>query len=236
MVIKALILEAAMTSSPDDKSMRDKHRARLLMADDHRLVADACRRLLEPEYDVVGVVTNGRALVQAAVELRPAVVILDVFMPELNGLDAGEQIKQVNCATKLVYLTMDPSPDIAVEALRRGASGYVLKDCAAEELIVAVRRVLCGESYLSPLITKGTIEFMLRANAGPAQEEKKTTARQREIVQLHAEGKSMKEIAHVLGVQPGTIAFHKYRIMKALGIDTNAALVQYAINHHMVAK
>src|SRR5215469_15497636 len=122
--------------------MRDNHRGRLLIADDHKLVADACKRLLEPEFDVVGVVTDGLALMEAVAELRPAVVILDVFMPRLNGLDAGGHIKEANLATKLVYLTMDPSPEVAVEAFRRGASGYVLKNCAVEELIVAVRRAL----------------------------------------------------------------------------------------------
>jgi DNA-binding NarL/FixJ family response regulator len=216
--------------------MRNQYRARILIADDHKLIAQGCAKLLEPEFDVIGVVTDGLALIQAAAELRPHVVILDVFMPQLNGLDAGEQIKQANWATKLVYLTMDPSPDIAVEALRRGASGYVLKDCAAEELTVAVRRALCGETYLCPLITQDAIELMLRATATPAGDEKKISGRQKEILQLHAEGKAMKEIALILGVQPGTIAFHKYRIMKALGVDSNAALVQYAISHHMIAK
>jgi DNA-binding NarL/FixJ family response regulator len=196
--------------------MGDNHRSRLLIADNHKLVADACKKMLEPEFDVVGVVTNGRALVQAAVELRPEVVILETLMPELNGLDAGEQIKQANWMIKLVYLTMNSSPDTAVEALRRGASGYVLKDCAAEELLVAVRRAACGNSYLSPLITKSTLQLMLRANAPSSPDKKTITPRQREILQLHAEGKAMKEIAQILGLQPGTIAFHKYRIMKAL--------------------
>jgi DNA-binding NarL/FixJ family response regulator len=205
--------------------MRDNHRARLLIADNHKLVADACRKMLEPEFDVVGVVTNGRALVEAAVELWPEVVILETFMPELNGLDAGEQIKQANWKIKLVYLTMDPSLDTAVEALRRGASGYVLKVCAAEELLIAVRRAACGRSYISPLITNNTLELTLRANADSIPKKKTITPRQREILQLHAEGKAMKEMAHILGLQPGTIAFHKYRIMKALGINTNAGLV-----------
>jgi DNA-binding NarL/FixJ family response regulator len=216
--------------------MRDHHRARLLIADDHKLIADACKKLLEPEFTVVGVVTNGRALVQAAAELWPEVVILDIYMPELNGLDAGEQIKQANRAIKLVYLTMDSSPDTAVEALRRGASGYLPKDCAAEELNIAVRRVLCGDSYLSPLITKNTLDLMLRANTSSPPDQKKITGRQKEILQLHAEGKALKEIAHILGLQPGTIALHKYQVMKILGISTNAGLIAYALKHHMVAK
>jgi DNA-binding NarL/FixJ family response regulator len=216
--------------------MRDKHRARLLIADDHKLIAEACKKLLEPEFDVVGVVTDGLVLMQTVAERWPEVVILDVFMPRLNGLDAGEQIKQTNRKTKLVYLTMDPSPEVAVEAFRRGASGYVLKNCAVEELIVAVRRALCGESYLSPLIADDAIEFMLRAKATYTRDEEKISVRQKEILQLHAEGKAMKEIACILGLQPATVAFHKYRMMKALRIDTSAGLVEYAISHHMISK
>jgi DNA-binding NarL/FixJ family response regulator len=215
--------------------MRDQHLPRLLIADDHRLIAEACAKLLQPEFDVVGVVTDGRALIRAAAELRPNVVILDVFMPQLNGLDAGEQIKQENWATKLIYLTMDSSPDVAVDAFRRGASGFVLKQCTAEELTFAVRHVLCGGSYLSPLITQDAIEFMLRAKASPICDKKKISRRQKEILQLQAEGKSIKEIACILGLQPGTIAFHKYRMMNALEIKTNAGLIEYAVNHHMIS-
>jgi DNA-binding NarL/FixJ family response regulator len=139
--------------------MESRHRARIVIADDHRLVAEACKSILEPEFQVVAIVADGRALVQAVSELRPDVVVLDIFMPQLNGLDAGEQIKQKNRTIKLVYMTMALGPDVAAEAFRRGASGYVLKQGAAEELIAAMRRVLRGESYLSPLITKDTVAF-----------------------------------------------------------------------------
>jgi len=216
--------------------MTDQKRARLLIADDHKLIAQACANMLEPEFEVVDVVTDGLALIQAAVERKPEVVITDVFMPQLNGLDAGEQIKQMKPATKLVFLTMDRSPDIAVEAFRRGASGYVLKDCAAEELIAGVRCDLCDQLYLSPIIAKDVIELMLRAGVPSSPEERKITGRQKEILQLLAEGKPMKEIAYILGVQPGTIAFHKYRVMKTLNVDTNAALIKYANSHYMLAK
>ena len=216
--------------------MTDQKRARLLIADDHKLIAQACANMLEPEFEVVDVVTDGLALIQAAVERKPEVVITDVFMPQLNGLDAGEQIKQMKPATKLVFLTMDRSPDIAVEAFRRGASGYVLKDCAAEELIAGVRCALCDQLYLSPIIAKDVIELMLRAGVPSSPEERKITGRQKEILQLLAEGKPMKEIAYILGVQPGTIAFHKYRVMKTLNVDTNAALIKYANSHYMLAK
>jgi DNA-binding NarL/FixJ family response regulator len=190
--------------------------------------------LLEPEFDVVGVVTDGRALIEAAAELRPHIVILDIAMPHLNGLDAGENIKQKNGRIKLVFLTMDTSPDLAAEAFRRGASGYVLKQCSADELLIAVRRVLRGQSYLPPLITKQTVEFLLRSGATYRQE-KHISGRQREVLQLLAEGRSMKEIAYTLGVKSGTVAFHKYRTMEALGLKSNAELVGYAIRHHILA-
>lgn len=215
--------------------MESLHRPRLLIADDHVLIAEACRNLLEPEFQVVGVVSDGHALLKAAPELKPDVVIVDIAMPQLNGLDAGEQIKQKNHAIKLIYLTMNVRPDVAAEAFRRGASGYVLKHCTADELIIAIRRVLRGESYLSPLITKDTVEFLLRTGAAYT-EEKRISGRQSEVLQLLAEGKSMKEIAYILQLKPGTVAFHKYRIMEVLGLRSNAELIEYAIKHHMVAE
>ena len=215
--------------------MENRHRARILIADDHVLVAEACKSLLEPEFEIVGMVADGRALLQAAADLRPDVVILDISMPQLNGLDAGEQVKQKNRATKLIYLTMIQGPDVAAEAFRRGASGYVLKHCSAEELVQAVRRVLRGDSYLSPLITRDTVEFLLRSGA-VYNEEKRISGRQSEVLQLLAEGKSMKEIAFILQLKPGTVAFHKYRIMDVLGIKTSAGLIEYAIKHHIVSE
>jgi DNA-binding NarL/FixJ family response regulator len=215
--------------------MENRHRARVLIADDHKLVAEACKGLLEPEFDVVGTVSDGRALLHAAAELRPDVVILDISMPQLNGLDAGEQIKQKSRGTKLIFLTMMLGPDVAAEAFRRGASGYVLKHCNAEELVVAVRRVLKGESYLSPAITKDTVEYLLRSGA-VYKEQKHISGRQSEVLQLLAEGKSMKEIAFILNLKPGTVAFHKYQIMDVLGIKTSAGLIEYAIKHHMISE
>jgi len=215
--------------------MENRHRARILIADDHILVAEACKSLLEPEFEIVGMVADGRALLQAAADLRPDVVILDISMPQLNGLDAGEQVKQKNRAIKLIYLTMIQGPDVAAEAFRRGASGYVLKHCSAEELVQAVRRVLRGDSYLSPLITRDTVEFLLRSGA-VYNEEKRISGRQSEVLQLLAEGKSMKEIAFILQLKPGTVAFHKYRIMDVLGIKTSAGLIEYAIKYHIVSE
>ena len=213
--------------------MEHRHRARLLIADDHTLVAEACKNLLEPEFEVVGIVDNGRSLLERARELKPDVVILDIAMPQLNGLDAGEEIKRLLPTTKLVYLTMNMSPDVAAEAFRRGASAYVVKHAAASELTTAVRRALRSESYLSPNITKETVDYLLKRR-GSSAKEKRITRRQSEVLQLLAEGMSMKEIANVLDLKPGTVAFHKYRIMETLGLKTNAELLQYAIKHHMV--
>jgi DNA-binding NarL/FixJ family response regulator len=215
--------------------IKDRHRARIVICDDHTLFAEACRSLLEPEFQVVGIFAGGRALVQSVRELRPDVVLLDISMPELNGLDAGEQVKQKNRAIKLVYITQTIGPDVAAEAFRRGASGYLVKHCTADELGIAVRRVLGGESYLSPLITKDTVQYLLRSDA-VYEDEKRISARQREVLQLFAEGKSMKNIAYILGLKPGTVAFHKYKMMETLGVNSNAGLIEYAVKHHMVSK
>jgi DNA-binding NarL/FixJ family response regulator len=213
--------------------MEYRHRARLLIADDHTLVAEVCKHLLEPEFEVTGIVDNGRALLRLATELKPEVVILDIAMPQLNGLDAGEEIKRLLPTTKLVFLTMNTSPEVAAEAFRRGASAYVVKHAAASELITAVRRALRSESYLSPTITKETVDYLLRSGSSYS-DEKRITRRQSEVLQLLAEGRSMKEIAGILSLKPGTVAFHKYRIMETLGLKTNAELLQYAIKHHLV--
>jgi DNA-binding NarL/FixJ family response regulator len=213
--------------------MEHRRRARLLIADDHTLLAEACRSFLEPEFEVVAIADNGRTLLRDAAEFKPDVVVLDIAMPKLNGLDACDQIKRFSPNTKLVFLTMNMSPEVAAEAFRRGASGYVVKSSAAEELVRAIRRALKSESYLSPTITKETVEFLLRSGALLGGE-KRITPRQSEVLQLLAEGLSMKEIAAVLNVKPGTVAFHKYKMMESLGLKSNAELLQYAIKHHLV--
>lgn len=212
--------------------MNRKPLARVLIADDHRLVAETCKGALEPEFEVVGVVTDGRALLEAALSLKPDIVLLDIGMPQLNGLDAGEQIKRKLPSTKLVFLTMNLGADVAADAFRRGASAYVLKQSAAEELLTALNKVLRGESYLSPLITRETVTHLLRQSPGD-RDEKQITTRQSEILQLLAEGKSMKEAAGILNLKTGTIAFHKYRMMQSLGFKTNAELLEYAIKLQM---
>jgi DNA-binding NarL/FixJ family response regulator len=211
-----------------------KHAARILIADDHQLLADACKSLLEPEFQVAGVVTDGRRLIASATELRPDIIILDIHMPHLNGLDAGGQVKQKLPGVKLVFLTMTMAAEVAAEAFRRGASAYVLKQSAADELLLAVRMVNEGSSYLSPLLAKETIMYLLNQGAS-FREEKRITARQSEILQLLAEGMSMKEVANVLDVKPGTVAFHKYQMMQTLNVKSNAELLEYAIKHHMTA-
>jgi len=208
---------------------------RIIIADDHTLVAEACKKLLENDYEVVCTVGDGRSLVRAAAEMRPHLIIVDVSMPLLNGLDAGQQIKELLPAVKLVYLTMNHDADLAAEAFRRGASGYLLKTCAATELAIAVREVLRGKSYLSPMIAKDTVDFLLRQDKHLVEEGERLTERQREVLQLLAEGKCMKEVASVLNLTIRTVAFHKYRIMEVLNVKSNAALVQYAIRHHLIA-
>ena len=208
---------------------------RILIADDHTLVAEACKKLLENEYEVVATVNDGRALVRAAVELKPHLIIVDVAMPLLNGLDAGQQVKEFLPSVKLVYLTMNHDADLAAEAFRRGASGYLVKTCAASELAIAVREVLKGKSYLSPMIAKDTVNFLLRQDKELIEEEDRLTERQREVLQLLAEGKCMKEVADVLNITTRTVAFHKYRIMELLNAKNSAQLVQYAIRNHLIA-
>jgi DNA-binding NarL/FixJ family response regulator len=210
-----------------------KPSARLLIADDHRLVADACKSLLEPEFQVVGIVTDGRSLIHSAVELKPDIIILDIHMPHLNGLDAGGQVKQQLPAVKLVFLTMTNAADVAAEAFRRGGSAYVLKQSAGDELLLAVRKVNQGLSYLSPLVERETVSY-LRRQQKKFDVEKRITQRQSEVLQLLAEGMSMKEVANIIDVTPATVAFHKYKMMEKLDIKTNAALLEYAIKRHMI--
>lgn len=208
---------------------------RILIADDHTLVAEACKKLLESEYEVVGTVSDGRALVRAAAELKPHLIIVDVAMPILNGLDAGQQVKECSPAVKLIFLTMNHDADLAAEAFRRGASGYLLKTCAASELALAVHEVLRNKSYLSPMIAKDTVNFLLRQDKKLIDEQDRLTERQREVLQLLAEGKCMKEVAGVLNITTRTVAFHKYRIMEILNAKSGAELVHYAIRNHLIA-
>jgi DNA-binding NarL/FixJ family response regulator len=206
-------------------------RPRILLADDHTLLLEAFRALLEPEFEVVGTVTDGRALLGDCSRLHPDVVVLDISMPLLNGLDAGRQIKAERPSIKLIYLTMNPDPFFAGEALRLGASGYVLKMSAASELKQAIKEALRHRSYITPLIAGEAVGALI--NHQPARTE--LTTRQREVLQLLAEGRSMKEVAAILNVTPRTVAFHKYRMMEQLQVKSSAALVQFAVKSGVVA-
>jgi DNA-binding NarL/FixJ family response regulator len=211
------------------------NRSRVLIADDHNLVAELCKRLLETEFDVVGTVTNGRALVRAAGELLPDVIVVDLAMPVLNGLDAGHQVKEALPAVKLVFLTMNTDLEVAAEAFRRGAHGYLLKTCAAVELVLAVRDVLRGKSYLSPTLSRATVNLLRKQQETMVNEGDRLTQRQREVLQLLAEGRVMKEVGDILHMSTRTVAYHKYRMMEVLGAKSNAELVKYAVKHHIVA-
>jgi DNA-binding NarL/FixJ family response regulator len=206
-------------------------RPRILMADDHLMLLEAFKALLEPDFEVVGTVTDGRALLEEFSRLHPDVVLLDVAMPLLNGLDAGRQLKAQRRSVKLIYLTMNPDPDLAGEALRLGASGYVLKSSAAQELKQAIQEALRGRSYITPLITRDVVGSLIQQRA-PRTE---LTTRQREVLQLLAEGKSMKEVAAILDLTPRTVAFHKYRMMEQLRLRSSAELVKFAVQQGVVA-
>jgi len=209
-------------------------RPRILLADDHVLLAQALEHLLQAEFDVVGTVSDGRALLKAAGELLPDVVVVDIGMPLLNGLDAAEQLKTLHPEMKVIVLTQNREPRFAVEAFRRHASGYLLKDSAASELTTAIREALRGKSYVSPAIAKGMVDEASAPSAGQT-ELRDLSAREREVLQLLAEGKSMKEVAALLDISPRTVEFHKYRIMELLRVKTNAELVQQAIKLGLIA-
>jgi DNA-binding NarL/FixJ family response regulator len=211
------------------------HRSRVLIADDHNLVAELCKQLLQDDFEVVGTVGDGRALVRAAGELKPDVILVDIAMPVLNGLDAGRQIKKMLPTVKLIYLTMNPDADVAAEAFARGASGYLLKTCAATEMVQAVREVLRGKTYVSKALSRDTIDSLRWQHKDLVNEEERLTDRQREVLQLLAEGKVMKEIGGILHMTTRTVAYHKYRIMEVLGTRSNAELVKYAVRNHIVA-
>jgi DNA-binding NarL/FixJ family response regulator len=203
-------------------------RPRIILADDHTLLLDALKNLMEPEFEVVGTFNDGQALVEAAQELNPNVVVLDISMPTMNGLNAGQRLKQMMPMVKLVYLTMNHDPDVAGEAFRLGASAFVLKNSAATELLQAIRKVVRGGYYVTPLMTKGmegsVVQYFKQRKA-----KYPLTLRQKEVLQLLAEGRSMKEVAFVLNVSPRTVAFHKYTMMEHLHIRSNAELIEYAL-------
>jgi DNA-binding NarL/FixJ family response regulator len=204
-----------------------------MLADDHTILVEAFRKLLEPHCQIVGTVSDGRALLETAKELNPDVIVVDVGMPLMNGLEAGRRLKQQMPAVKLIYLTMNDDAGLAVEAMRAGATGYLLKSSAATELIRAIQMAARGKAYITPQIARGMEKAFIN-DPSPKHRAKELTPRQREVVALLAQGKSMKEVASLLNVTPRTVAFHKYRIMAELNLRTTADLIQFAIKSRIL--
>ena len=209
-------------------------RVRVILADDHKLILDALKNLLEPEFQVVGTFGDGHTLVEEAAALKPNVIVLDVGMPTMNGLSAGQRLRQLLPNVKLIYLTMNQDPDLAAEAFRLGAKGYLLKTSAGSELVDAIRAVIRGGSYVTPLMTEDVLGSFVH-HFKNLKSTSHLTLRQKEVLQLLAEGRSMKEAAYILNVSPRTVAFHKYTMMEHLHIKTSAELVQYAMNSQLLA-
>jgi DNA-binding NarL/FixJ family response regulator len=207
--------------------------ARIILADEHTILLDALENLLQPEFEVVGTFSDGHTLLEAAPDLNPEVIVLDVGMPIMNGLVAGKRLKQVMPRIKLIYLTMNQDPDVAAEALRLGALGYILKNSTASELIFAIREALLGRNYVTQLMTKDIVDAFILNHAG-GRGRNKLTIRQKEVLQLLAEGRTMKEVAYILDITPRTVAFHKYTMMEQLQIKSSAELIQFAMKSSML--
>ena len=203
------------------------NRTRVLLADDHVILLEALKKLVEPTCHVVGTATDGRSLIAAAEKLCPDVIIADINMPNLNGLEACERLIKKVPGTKVIFLTVNEDAESAQEAIRRGACGYLLKKAAAAELFKALQAVSAGRVYITQLISREPVGVFVSRARSQTQAER-LTLRQREVLQLLAEGKSMKEAADLLNVTPRTIAFHKYSMMEHLGITRNSELVRYA--------
>jgi DNA-binding NarL/FixJ family response regulator len=209
-------------------------RPRVLLADDHQMLADALRGVVEPRCEVVGTVSDGRALLEAADRLQPDIVVLDIGMPLLNGFDAGRKLKHTLPHVKLIFMTMHEDPYLVGEAFRAGASAFLLKEAAASELTTAIDQVLKGVSYVTPSAAEGLSQISLRDPKNRAQAPE-PTPRQREVIQLLAEGRSMKQVADELKITRRTVAGHKYAVMELLQLKSNADLVQYAIEHGIIS-
>jgi DNA-binding NarL/FixJ family response regulator len=208
---------------------------RVLLADDHRLLLDAFQKLLEAEVTIVGAVADGHALLEAASRLNPDIIVLDIGMPILNGFEAGRQIKQKMPQVRLIYLTVNEDPDFVTEAFQAGASAYLLKKSIGAELFQAIRQVMNGQTYVTPLLENQMDEWFVRGSKRKKTLER-LTPRQREVLQLLAEGHSMKQAASILNVTQRTIAFHKYRMMEKLRLKTNTDLIQLALKENLVSK
>ncbi len=210
-------------------------KVKVLIAEDHTVVAEGLEALLRDEFDLVGIVHDGRALLDAVESLHPDVIVTDISMPLLNGLDAIRQIRSRRPDAKVVVLTMHREAELAADAFRAGASGYVLKVSPGEELMAAIRHAAEGRAYVTSLLAKDLITLLIEAGNVPPRDGEPLTPRQREVLQLIAEGRTMKEAAAILHISPRTAESHKYEIMQTLGVKTTAGLIQYAIRSKMAS-
>jgi DNA-binding NarL/FixJ family response regulator len=207
---------------------------RLLLADDHTLLLEGIRLMLEPEFDLVGSVEDGQALLAAAKMLKPDIILLDISMPRLNGIDAAHRLRKILPSARLIFLTMHAGADYVAEAFRAGARGYLLKRSAASELLIAIRAVLKGDHYVSPLVTRNALELLISSSKPGSKFSDRLTPRQREVLQLVAEGLSRKEIARILNISVKTVEFHKGKLMRELNLQTVADFTRYAIEHGII--
>lgn len=210
-------------------------RPRLLLADDHALLLEGIRLLLEPEFELAGSVEDGQTLLAAAEKLKPDVILIDISMPVLNGIDAARQLRRIVPSAKLIFLTMHGDADYVTEAFRAGASGYLLKRSAASELITAIREVLKGHHYVSPLVTRNALELLINGAKAESKFADGLTPRQRQVLQLVAEGRTRKEIADMLNISVKTVEFHKATLSRELNLRTSADFTLYAIEHGIIA-
>lgn len=210
-------------------------KTRVLLADDHQIVLEGLKNLLEQDFELVGMVMDGKALVNKALKLLPDVIVVDISMPLLNGIEAVRQIRSTDERIKVVFLTMHPDVTYAAMAFDAGASGYVLKNSASRELITAINEAMRGRTYVTPRIAGELMQTYKKSRPGDKQFERKLTHRQEEILQLLAEGHSAKEIANMLSISPRTVETHKYNIMQELNLKTTADLIKFAIKHGLTS-
>jgi len=208
-------------------------RVRVLLADDHRIVAEGLKRLLEPEFELVGLVEDGFALIEAAAEKKPDVIVTDISMPGLNGVEALEELKKKNPDARVVVLTMHREVAYARRALDAGALGYILKSSATQELVMAVRAAAAGQAFITPAIAGEVLRSVRSGDDAATDPVHKLTLRQREILRLLTDGHSAKKIAKILNISPRTVEFHKYSMMEALGMSTSAELIRFALKYHI---
>ena len=210
------------------------HKPRILLADDHALIIEGFKRILENRYELVGTAADGRALIESAKALQPDIIILDVSMPLLNGIDAAAHLKKMCPVAKLIFVTMHADTEYVRSAFEAGASAYVLKRSAVDELEQAIRAVLAGHSYITPLITKDLLSVFLAAPSAKAGGTGGLTLRQKEVLQLLTEGRTAKDIANVLKISPRTVEFHKGQILEHLQLENTTDLIKYAVTHGLV--